>query len=213
MSMERTESVTCPKCGKVSDFIIWESLNADIDPEAQQQLIDGSIFHFTCPECGHKSNVNYRMLYHDMTNRVMVHYVQEEAIDATINTIHEVEGKMNDIDKRLRDGYRTRIVTNQNSLREKALIFKCGLDDRVIELGKLFLIAHAGQQHPDAEFSAVFFNESEGNYYFEFIGAQYMQAEFPKSFYDKIAEELSDRFPEENTFIVDLAWAKSVLGI
>ena len=64
MSMERTESVTCPKCGKASDFIIWESLNADIDPEAQQQLIDGSIFHFTCPECGHKSNVNYGMLYH-----------------------------------------------------------------------------------------------------------------------------------------------------
>ena len=116
------------------------------------------------------SNVNYGMLYHDMTNRVMVHYVQEEAIDATINTIHEVEEKMNDIDKRLRDGYRTRIVTSQNSLREKALIFKCGLDDRVVELGKLFLIAHAGQQHPDAEFTDVFFNESEGDYYFEFIG-------------------------------------------
>lgn len=72
-------------------------------------------------------------------------------------------------------------------------------------MGKLFLIAHAGQQHPDAEFSDVFFNESEGNYCFEFIGEQYMQAEFPKGFYDKIAEELSDRFPEGNTFIVDLA--------
>ena len=43
MSMERTESVTCPKCGNVSDFIVWGSLNADIDPEAQAQLIDGSI--------------------------------------------------------------------------------------------------------------------------------------------------------------------------
>ena len=40
-----------------------------------------------------------------------------------------------------------------------------------------------------------------------------MQSEFPKSIYDKISEELSGRFPEENTFIVDLAWAKSVLGI
>lgn len=59
----------------------------------------------------------------------------------------------------------------------------------------------------------IAFNESEGNYYFEFIGEQYMQAEFPRSFYDRISEELSDRFPEENTFIVDLAWAKSVLGI
>lgn len=60
---------------------------------------------------------------------------------------------------------------------------------RVNENWKLFLIAHAGQQHPDAEFTDVFFNESEGNYYFEFIGEQYMQAEFPRSFYDKIAEE------------------------
>ena len=29
----------------------------------------------------------------------------------------------------------------------------------------------------------------------------------------KISEELSDRFPEENAFIVDLSWAKSVLDI
>jgi len=53
MSMERTESVTCPKCGKVSDFIIWESLNADIDPEAQVQLIDGSIFLQSAVANGH----------------------------------------------------------------------------------------------------------------------------------------------------------------
>ena len=213
MSMERTESVTCPKCGNVSDFIVWGSLNADIDPDAQAQLIDGSIFHFTCPKCGCKTNVNYGMLYHDMSNRAMVYYVQEESIDKTIAMIEDVNGKMDTFEQMLREGYRTRIVTSQNSLREKALIFKCGLDDRVIELGKLFLIAHAGQQHPDAEFSNVIFNESEGNYYFEFIGEQYMQAEFPRNFYEKICEELSDRFPKENTFIVDLAWAKSVLGI
>ncbi len=148
-----------------------------------------------------------------MNKRAMVHYVQEDSIEQTISMIHELEGKLDTFEQSLRVGYRTRIVTNQNSLREKALIFKCGLDDRVIELAKLFLIAHAGQQHPDAEFSDVFFNEGEGNYYFEFIGEQYMQAEFPKSFYDKIAEDLSDRFSEENTFIVDLAWAKTVLGI
>ena len=213
MSMERTESVTCPKCGNVSDFIVWGSLNADIDPDAQAQLIDGSIFHFTCPKCGCKTNVNYGMLYHDMSNRAMAYYVQEESIDKTIAMIEDVNGKMDTFEQMLREGYRTRIVTSQNSLREKALIFKCGLDDRVIELGKLFFIAHAGQQHPDAEFSNVFFNESEGNYYFEFIGEQYMQAEFPRSFYEKICEGLSDRFPKENTFIVDLAWAKSVLDI
>lgn len=80
-----------------------------------------------------------------MTNRAMVHYVQEDSFEQTISMIHELEGKLDAFEQSLRAGYRTRIVTNQNSLREKALIFKCGLDDRVVELAKLFLIAHAKQ--------------------------------------------------------------------
>ena len=37
-------------------------------------------------------------------------------------------------------GYRKRIVTNQNALREKAIIFENELDDRVVELIKLLYL-------------------------------------------------------------------------
>lgn len=32
-------------------------------------------------------------------------------------------------------------------------------------------------------------------------------------FYDKISAEFTDKFPEENRFIADLSWDKSILGI
>ena len=40
-------------------------------------------------------------------------------------------------------GYRKRIVTNQNALREKAIIFENELDDRVVELIKLLYLLNS----------------------------------------------------------------------
>lgn len=68
MSIERKEMIICPKCGHEQEFLVWQSLNGDINPEAKQQLIDGTLFHFECEKCGDKSNVDYSMLYHDMTH-------------------------------------------------------------------------------------------------------------------------------------------------
>lgn len=208
MSLPRKTTITCPHCNTQSEFILWGSLNADLDPDAQQQLLDGSLFRFRCHNCGHEGYVNYSTLYHDMTNCVMVCYTTPDAIDNAIATFQDLINN----NSAMSQNYRYRIVTSQNCLREKALIFKCGLDDRVIEVAKVLLLAHADQQHPDAVFSEVFFNESDGKFFFEFIGDQYMRAEVPRSFYDNLSESLSDKLPPENTFLVDFAWAKSFIG-
>ena len=145
-----------------------------------------------------------------MTNRVMVHYVQEEAIDATINTIHEVEEKMNDIDKRLRDGYRTRIVTNQNSLREKALIFKCGLDDRVIELMKLFMVSHLQESDKNLQIEEFLFsgqNKESASFAVNTGEQGWGSVAFAVDFYDHIAEHFKDAIATDKAVIVDQKWA------
>lgn len=46
MSLRRKKTVACPKCNKESDYLFWESLNGDLDPEAKTQLIDGTFFQF-----------------------------------------------------------------------------------------------------------------------------------------------------------------------
>lgn len=63
-----------------------------------------------------------------MTNQVMVYFVDEESVEETLATMNEAEKKIN----LEMPGYRKRIVTDQNALREKAIIFDQKLDDRVI---------------------------------------------------------------------------------
>ena len=82
MSLRRKKTVACPKCNKESDYLFWESLNGDLDPEAKTQLIDGTFFQFKCPHCGHECKVDYGMLYHDMAHQTMIYYVSENSVNS-----------------------------------------------------------------------------------------------------------------------------------
>ena len=84
MSMESKETYTCPECGHEQECTVWHSLNGDMNPEAKQQLLDGTLFLSECSNCGRKSNLDYGILYHDMTNQTMVYYVDEESVNKTL---------------------------------------------------------------------------------------------------------------------------------
>ena len=36
MSKNRTRTISCQRCGKSFDVLIWDSLNADTDPEQRE---------------------------------------------------------------------------------------------------------------------------------------------------------------------------------
>ena len=90
MSLRRKKTVACPKCNKESDYLFWESLNGDLDPEAKTQLIDGTFFQFKCPYCGHECKVDYGMLYHDMAHQTMIYAGHSNAIfsEDALKVIH-----------------------------------------------------------------------------------------------------------------------------
>lgn len=209
MSMERKETVTCPECGNVQDFIVWQTLNGDLDPEAKQQLLDGTLFSFECSKCGYKSNVDYSTLYHDMTNKAMVYYVDEESVKQTIETMVDAENKMGFA----MPGYRKRIVTDQNALREKAIIFEHGLDDRVIEIIKLIYLANASKQFPEADIKEVYFLVSDGEYILEFVGNSPLSAEIPTGMYDSIKTDFAERLETAGNEepIINIGWASEFL--
>lgn len=54
-------------------------------------------------------------------------------------------------------GYRKRIVTNQNALREKAIIFENELDDRVVELIKLLYLLDVQDKFPEVNIVEGYF--------------------------------------------------------
>lgn len=73
MSKHHIEHITCPKCGNPSDFLLWESVNTVLDPDMKARVRSGDAFQFTCLHCGHRANVDYAMLYHQMEDHVMVY--------------------------------------------------------------------------------------------------------------------------------------------
>ena len=181
----------------------------NLDPEAKTQLIDGTFFQFKCPYCGHECKVDYGMLYHDMAHQTMIYYVSE-------NSVEEIQKMFSDKDGEsgfLIPGYRKRIVTNQNALREKAIIFENELDDRVVELIKLLYLLDVQDKFPEVNIVEAYFLVLEGKYIIEFIGEKFLKAEIPLDLYKNIENNFAERLAaeEENQFMIDVKWANEFL--
>jgi len=206
MSLEHTETVICPKCNKQNQIKVWQTLNGDLDPDAKQQLLKGTLFRFKCRKCCQLSNLNYELLYHDMKHQAMVYYV-------SLHSIEEVNDQINATQETLRGGmssYRVRIVTSQETLREKAMIFESGLDDRVVEIMKLFVLSNARDKFPEAIIENVFFSLIRNeDLVFELTGTKALGANIPIAVYIKLREDFKAKLELVGNIerMVNLEWA------
>lgn len=138
----------------------WDSLNADLDPQAKHKLIDGHLFAFTCPHCKTSGNLDYPLLYHDMTHNLMVRYITDTTdIEEALRSLfegHEFVKEFMDT-----QGYKVRIVTSHQELREKATIFDAGFDDCTMEIVKIIYAVMQEAEQPNINFTDIrFINES-----------------------------------------------------
>lgn len=133
MSKKRIEQITCPECGHTGEFPVWDSLNADLDPEAKDDLMSGKLTKYVCGKCGKANELVYPLLYHDMTGKLMV-YVVAGGDSSGIESMPL--GMMG--------GYSFRTVGSRNELIEKIHIADADLDDRLMEAFKLLMRSQAG---------------------------------------------------------------------
>jgi CpXC protein len=52
MSLCHSVVVGCASCRRTKVVMLWQSLNADVSPEAREQLLEGKINVFECDGCG-----------------------------------------------------------------------------------------------------------------------------------------------------------------
>jgi len=74
MSSHREELIACPKCGKEQTVTIWESIDADPDPEARAALFEAQVNRFDCPACDFDALVPLPLLYHDRKRQFVVQF-------------------------------------------------------------------------------------------------------------------------------------------
>ena len=207
MSMVYSETVKCPQCGCEKQIAVWRSLNSDREPQAKAQLMNGTLFGYKCDGCGWETNLFYPILYHDMQNNAMVYCVPEQEAEEAKKTFAAAEDMVED----KIPGYRNRVVTDHNALREKAIIFDAGMDDRVIELVKIVYASAALKQGRAAEPEKAYYRKEGGKNFLEFVGDTPFGMEFDQTLYDRIAADFAKLFEQNTDCVIDTQWAYDML--
>ncbi len=222
MSKPAKISITCPSCQANSDFIMWESINTVLDPEMKSAVRDRSAFLFTCPNCGAQTYTDYGFLYHQMEDHIMIHYAysDENAEEAyNIYSGKDMPDMMQDMmQDMLASNYLIRIVRSQNQLREKLAIFDHDLDDRIVELFKIFVLAQYQEDHPEhtGRIELLYFYD-DGKHLIQLLdnGEPAGVAEMPLDIYNRLTEEFSTSLPDmrKDEPFIDRYWAERALGL
>ena len=222
MSSQRSEKIICPGCGEEHDFEMWNSLNTMLDPDMKEKLLSKEMFQFICPNCGYTANVDYGFLYHQMEDRIMIYYIQDEdEIEKTIKMITGVaydSFEMSEVLQKAKREYLYRIVLSQNDLLEKIHIFDNRRDDRMIEIMKVLMTGRIMSDHPEAEPFRLFYDSDDENEFFVLVGESDVigTVELPEELYDAIKDEYEDKFVPlrgSDEYVIDFDWAANLLEI
>lgn len=216
MSQKQTTKVTCPKCGKEHDFAIWTSINVTLDRDQKEEILNRKAFVFECPDCKEKTLYSYDFLYHDMEQKIMIYHVTtNEALVQAMEGFTQMtnvgvdDGILNGPEV---EGYRKRIVRTLNDLREKIFIFDAGLDDRVVEIFKVFCIIQLKQSDPDFQADEAYFYKRDGEMGFQFLreGKAFGEVAIDPADYEDLAKTAADILTKEeqqNNYVIDTEWA------
>jgi len=208
MAKEATIKIICTECGHENEVTICVGLNAQLDTEKFVSLLNGTLFNFDCGGCGKRGHLNYDMIYHDIVHRVIIHYVTSEKSLATakesIEKMRTMEGE-----NAMPKDYRYRIVKSQNALREKALLFNYGLDDRVMEILKGLSVSGAKKENPDLQIHEVLYLTQNGKWILQILGNKNMSAEISMVKYDEIRRKLDAAIEDTEIigYAVDVDWS------
>lgn len=149
----------CSKCGTSKEICTYPNINVREMPEMKAKVKDGSIFLWSCPECGQVNLTPYQTLYHDPDEKIMVWLTPEnmpETEKAIVESHIKALSKQLEEDKELLRGYVLRRATEAGELIEKINIFDAGLDDVAMEMCKYITkMELAGKESDPAKAKAI----------------------------------------------------------
>lgn len=218
MSDKHIENIKCPTCGHRTDLELWDRIDTDQNPEMKIKVRSGEIFSFVCPECGFETEIQYASLYHDPERRIMIYYVptdptgtiaamKGEFVDEDGNTINLCEG--------LEGNYIKRVVGQINHMKEKLYIIDKGLDDRIIELMKLFIFIQLKDSEQAISMDDMLLTVNpNGADSFMIITADGKTGfiAFDAKMYESFVDNFGDKLGmADEELIIDLQWAMDFL--
>ncbi len=131
MGLVVATEVTCPACGQSNSVQLVRSLNSQTDAGLKAKLLEGELNILAC-ECGKRTPLAADLVFHDPVSGFFCQVcVGDESAVA--------RGKKAFVEAGVATG--RRIVRSQNTLIEKVKLLDAGLEDWVVEMTKVLLLA------------------------------------------------------------------------
>lgn len=140
-------NIRCPYCGHTNKLNYYILVSTYDHPEYDDKVLDFRTEEYFCDYCGKRySLVNENLLYFNR-DIGLICYIKPSSMSFSeardyIQYFRPMSGSSNIYNKRVmlsdyrRDGMNLRVVTSPLELREKILIYRHGLDDKVMEIFK-----------------------------------------------------------------------------
>jgi hypothetical protein len=185
-----TRHIAC-FCESSFDVEVPQSADLAADPDVEEQILNGQFMAVTCPACGKRLTPEFPFRLTGVKGVGELFLVPEADRGAFIlGTLDYPVGKPG------------RVAVGFPELAEKVLIFGRGLDDRVIEIMKYYLLTGAAgpDAEADREVSLAYRGEEGGKHLFHILGMKEGEigvARLAAELYAKIASDLQKRILEE----------------
>lgn len=225
MQQTREIEFVCPACGAHDQVECPEDVTSETDVQAKAALLDGSLFEHACSQCGQVTELEYPVLYKDLTHRTMVYYLPTQAAAAAACDQFARLDAADAASDNPRNLTR-RVVTSHKSLAEKARILDAGLDDRAVEALKPIAAGFFQERYPDLEIDQLLLESveqpkpatgdgkaDEGSLSFVVYGSMHVSASVPRSYYDNLANDdvVQEGFASHPSYVIDGEWAVGAL--
>lgn len=207
---EKIFEITCPKCGHKFEKSLPTALFSL--GEEKDKLLSGEFGQITCPSCGNVFVLNYRFAYTDEINLFMVvndpAFVDKKARLAFSTGLGLIGAdRKNELIK-----HTLRITYDYKALREKIAILELGLDDKIVELMKYFLINSENFAYKPDEIKDFIFT-SDKEFYLETVLNVGLKLEFSDILYNTIVENYGEMIKKDMDLLVDRAWVEKFLKL
>lgn len=199
MSIVGTARVLCPGCGREHDAQLVQSINTRTSPAVKKKLLEGELNVLAC-ECGRRTQLNANVLFVDPDADYFCQVAPggEAAI-----------AKAADAFRAAGPAGTQRIVPTLNALIEKVKLLDAGLEDWVIEMAKVLLLASIGEHDLDRVLLFEGVDREANTIRWVLFGGPGRAPELvtsPFNAYDKLVSRTQAK-PAKSELRVDRAWA------
>lgn len=192
--------LTCPHCHQELKHTLHPFVDLAKQPKHKLAILTDSLFSVTCPSCAKQFTVLHELLVVDEKQQIAL-------LLAPQSEVRELDGSVTG--KQGLESYTLRLVTTAAGLKEKILLLDSNLDDRTIELCKLYLTMYL--EKPACQLYFAEHQEHANKLLFTVIndeGALEGSIECEDALYEQLCET-TDQFLLKQGFFtaVDQIWA------